>query len=139
MQYFRAIRIGLYVTVGCVVQGPVLAESKYPAAYFEPYIVYQAPEIAAQRAQDSQPSHDASNAVAEAQPEASDPYPAAYFEPLIVYQDANLIAAVTVQSAAQSKPAPGGKTAGAKRDKSPAAAMGTPIPAKDRGGVPGGV
>ncbi|MGH8475400.1 MAG: hypothetical protein ACRER2_06450, partial [Methylococcales bacterium] len=41
--------------------------------------------------------------------------------------------------AAQSKPAPGGKTAGAKRDKSPAAAMGTPIPAKDRGGVPGGV
>ncbi|MGH8555910.1 MAG: hypothetical protein ACRESZ_00325 [Methylococcales bacterium] len=133
MQYFSTIRMGLYFAIGFAFQGPVLAENKYPAAYFEPYIVYRAPEIAGQPPADSQNNAAAQTA---AEPEAEDPYPAAYFQPVILYQDKELIAARTEQPAAEPEPAPGEKpAASAKKGKSPAA---TPAPASERGGVPVG-
>lgn len=111
MQYRKAVRIGLITAMGFFMQGAVLAEADYPAAYFEPYIIYQAPEITGTEASpvesdgSEEPSTDAALASGEV-----DPYPAAYLQPVVVYQDKELIAAlakrqktVRVQASAKVK------------------------------------
>lgn len=102
MKSFSALRVALFFGTALGVQAPVLAEADYPAAYFEPYIVYQAPEIAenASAGESSAAEESAS------EPAEESPYPAAYYEPVIVYQDQELIAAGEKRKAAESKPAP---------------------------------
>jgi hypothetical protein len=136
MQQFSTVRIALFLTLGFVVQNPVLAEDDYPAAYFKPYIVYQAPEVIATNAPTEQQSAapETAPAASAAEPKAADRYPAAYYEPVIVFQDKDLIEAQAAsQTAAEAAPAP--KPAGpAKKKPSTAAAA----PASEKGGVPVG-
>lgn len=135
MQNFSVIRIALVLTIGFVWQAPVLAETDYPAAYFKPYIVYQAPEIAG-----NTPAGE-SNATAEAAatPAAADPYPAAYFQPVIVYQDKDLIAAETASPAAKPAPAPVEKPRTTAKNLQSSPVTPAPAPSGDGGGVPVGV
>ncbi len=58
------------------------AEGKYPAAHFEPEVIYQAAET-----------------TPAATPAGGSAYPAAYFQPEVVYQDQDLIKAVGPQPA----------------------------------------
>ena len=109
MNHFSVARIVLILTSLLLGFGTVQA-AEYPAAYFQPYIVYQAPEIAEQAAQVEAesaavaepesvgtPVVAAEETLAEEESSAEDPYPAAYFQPEIVYQDQEQIAALTKQ------------------------------------------
>ena len=121
MKSFTAVRVAIFLTTAFIVQTSVLAETEYPAAYFEPYIVYQAPEVVG-------------NAPAESEAGASEqaeenPYPAAYYQPVIVFQDKELIAAKEKQKAAKPKPAPAQKA-------KPSPAVSAPPPVTDEGGFP---
>jgi len=89
----------LFLAAGVFLSGQALADDQYPAAYFEPYIVYQAPEIAGGTAGGNKnDSLEESSEGGVSVPEERDPYPAAYFQPVIVYQSEELIAALEVQS-----------------------------------------
>lgn len=132
MQYSSAIRMGLQFAVGFMFAGQALAEGDYPAAYFEPYIVFQAPEVKAEASSSNEAEASTPTAV-ETESEASDPYPAAYFEPKVVYQDEGLLLAVANPPAVKSGAAPAKKSRKAKTEE-PAS---TKIADKDRGGVPG--
>jgi hypothetical protein len=140
MQYPSAIRFGIFCAIAVVFPGPVLAENEYPAAYFEPYIIYQAPEIA-EKAAAATGSSTAETAPAEAasEPAAENPYPAAYFEPVIVYQDKDLISAQEKQSAAEPEPAPVPKSEASGKKNNPGPAEAAPVPASEKGGVPVGM
>ncbi|MGR9106447.1 MAG: hypothetical protein ACU843_05895 [Gammaproteobacteria bacterium] len=132
MQPGSLIRFVLYFSITLAVSAPVLAESEYPAAYFQPYIVYQAPEIAG-KPESSGASEAAQEATAEVE---EDPYPAAYFQPVIVYQDQERIAADSVQKAPE--PAPVTKRSGPAPAAKPAAAQET-APITADGGFPSSV
>ncbi len=78
------------------------AEGEYPAAHFEPEVIYQAPE-AVSSVESPAPTTDAD-------------YPAAHFEPKVIYQDPTLIESVRAQ------PVPPPAAAPAETERSPAAA-----------------
>jgi 5,6,7,8-tetrahydromethanopterin hydro-lyase len=91
----------LFVTASLAFQGLALAEGEYPAANFEPYIVYQAPGIAGDTSAGSE--NDSSQKTSEggvSVVEEKDPYPAADLQPVIVYQEEEVIAAQKAQPAA---------------------------------------
>jgi hypothetical protein len=99
MKTKKSILTLLFLAAGVSLSGQVLADDQYPAAYFEPYIVYQAPEIAGGTVGGNK--NDSLGEASEggvSVPEERDPYPAAYFQPVIVYQSEELIAALAVQS-----------------------------------------
>ncbi len=140
MQYPNAIRFGLFFAVAVIFQGPVQAENEYPAAYFEPYIIYQAPEVAGNASAESESSPSgAAPAEAPSEPQEVNPYPAAYFEPVIVYQDKDLIAAQAKQQAAKPEPAPAGKPEASSETRNPAPAEAASPPVSEKGGFPIGV
>lgn len=99
MQITKITRTGLALVLSVGIQPLVNAESDYPAADFEPYIVFQAPEIA-EAASEKQATPEA-----EAAPAEASPYPAADFQPFIVFQDEALIAAQEKSLAAAKKAA----------------------------------
>ncbi|MGH8548303.1 MAG: hypothetical protein ACRERU_06840 [Methylococcales bacterium] len=136
MHYPIVIRLGLFFAIAVVFQGPVAAASEYPAAYFEPYIVYQAPEIAGKP-----PTDTGNNASEEAPsgPTEENPYPAAYFQPVIVYQDPDVIAAQAKQKAALPEPVPALKPDASAKQNNPAPAESAPAPLSEKGGVPVGI
>ncbi len=90
----KTIILGLTVAVMAVTSFAVLADSKYPAADFEPQVIYLDKNLAAQS---SAPASNAqapvacpTNTVASAAPKAAadefDPkYPAANFQPKVIY------------------------------------------------------
>jgi hypothetical protein len=99
MKTKKSILTLLFLTAGVSLSGGVLADDQYPAAYFEPYIVYQAPEIVGGIAGGTK--NDSLGKTSEggvSVSEVEDPYPAAYFQPVIVYQSEEVIAALKAQS-----------------------------------------
>jgi hypothetical protein len=132
MQYFRTIKIGLVFIIGFFIQGPVLAESDYPAAYFKPYIVYQAPEIAGKTSAESASEEAAAEPASEAPEAEEEPYPAAYYEPVIVFQDKDAIAGQAAQAAA----APAKKAGNGPGEAKSAPAKPAAPPITDDGGFP---
>ncbi len=97
MRNIYVIRAGLIILLASTFQASAGTE-EYPGAYFEPKVLYQAPEIKAappaEPAQEQSSPPVASNATS--QPAEADPnYPGAYFSPKVVYQDPKLIAATT--------------------------------------------
>jgi hypothetical protein len=90
----KTIILGLAVAVMAVTSFTVLADSKYPAADFEPQVIYIDKNLAAQS---SAPASNAqapvacpTNTVASAAPQPAadefDPkYPAANFQPKVIY------------------------------------------------------
>ncbi len=91
MHYKKLIQITLVLALNLGFQIHAYADSEYPAAYFEPYIVYQAPEIVAAAAV-AAPVGAAVQVSADTQAETNGQYPAANFEPYIVFQDLEAIA-----------------------------------------------
>jgi len=71
------ILLGLAMAAGYTLSSPALASEKYPAANFQPTVIYI----------------DKSAVAATEPEEAIDPkYPAANFQPKVIYSDANLTA-----------------------------------------------
>lgn len=136
MRYVKTMRICLVMAMSFVFQGSVWAESDYPAAYFEPVIVFQAPEIAAAAAtvvESDTSGESVDNTVAETV--AVDPYPAAYFQPEIVFQDKEWIAAhAKKQKAAGAPTSSKVRGSGTPQKKSSANPQSAPI--TDDGGFP---
>ena len=82
----------LFLAAGVSLSG--LAFGEYPAANFEPYIVYQAPEIVRSTVAGSENDFaEKASEVSVSVVKEKDPYPAAYFQPVIVYQAEEVIAA----------------------------------------------
>ena len=93
-----------FLAVGVSLSG--LAFGEYPAANFEPYIVYQAPEIVGATAAGSEnDSAEKASEVSVSVVKEKDPYPAAYFQPVIIYQAEEVIAAQEIQPGAKNVPA----------------------------------
>jgi hypothetical protein len=114
MKTKKSILTLLFLAAGVSLSGLTFAEGAYPAANFEPYIVYQAPEIAGDTA--AWTENDSSEKTSEGSVsvvEGKDPYPASHFQPVIVYQAEEVIAAQETQPEAESVP-----VAAATADKS---------------------
>ncbi len=86
--------IGMMMLSCLAVQVHAGGDSDYPAAYFEPVITYQDPELISSVADESPaPAQvDSENTTEDSAPEQDNRYPAAYFEPVIVFQDSDYIA-----------------------------------------------
>ncbi len=81
----------------------------YPAAYFEPIITYQDPELISSNTNAAEPEATVDDLQAESdntEAGKDDRYPAAYFEPVIVFQDLDAINKMPVS---KSKPTPKAK------------------------------
>lgn len=107
MQQLQLKISGLLVLALFGFQAQAGGNSDYPAAYFEPIITYQDPELVLSDANaaelqatvdDSQEESESSSAGAG----KDDRYPAAYFEPVIVFQDLD---AINKMPASNPKPA----------------------------------
>lgn len=140
MHNFSVVRIAFIVISSLAILGAVQAEEEYPAAYFKPYIVYQAPEIAEQAAAESSSTVADVAVAAEAEEQAADPYPAADFKPEIVYQDQEQIAALDQGSASNESV---GSAEPEKAEATPAEAAAftpaAPVVISDEGGFPSSV
>ncbi len=93
------------------IQAQAGENSDYPAAYFEPIITYQDPELVSSdvKAAESEATVDDSQAESDSTESGKDDrYPAAYFEPVIVFQDLDAINKMPVS---QPKPASKAKKA----------------------------
>ena len=101
MKTKKSILTLLFLAAGVSLSGLALAEGAYPAANFEPYIVYQSPEIAGDTAAGSEEKTSADSVSVV---EEKDPYPAAHFQPVIVYQAEEVIAAQETQPEAERVP-----------------------------------
>jgi hypothetical protein len=101
MKTKKSILTLLFLAVGVSLSG--LAFGEYPAANFEPYIVYQAPEVVGATAAGSE--NDSVKEVSEVSfsvVKEKDLYPAAYFQPVIIYQAEEVIAAQEIQPGAEN-------------------------------------
>ena len=95
------------MTLSCVaVQVHADGDSDFPAAYFEPVITYQDPELISSPAEEIPLLAQAApeNTTEDHSPEQDNRYPAAYFEPVILFQDSDYIAAQKAASSSKSKP-----------------------------------
>jgi len=92
------------------------AETKYPAANFQPEVIYQDSEYIGKQGGQAKAASKAKAAPAKAS-RADSRYPAANFEPEIVYQDAEQIEKVA-RAAATTRRAPSAGVSGAEAGKS---------------------
>ena len=97
MQQLQLKIAGLILLSALGTQAQAVKDSDYPAAYFEPIILYQDPEIVSSNAK----AEPAAEQLPATESNKDDRYPAAYFEPVIVFQDFD---AINKLSAYHAKP-----------------------------------
>jgi hypothetical protein len=83
----KKIILGLAIAIGVIgsVNAAAAADDKYPAANFEPSVIYMDKDIAPQAPKD-------------------DKYPAANFEPKVIYQNSEVSSGISDQAAEQYDP-----------------------------------
>ncbi|HHJ38725.1 MAG: hypothetical protein AXA67_03120 [Methylothermaceae bacteria B42] len=113
MRNQHVIQAGLIILLSNTFQAHA-GTDEYPGAYFEPEVIYQAPDIKTEAPTEStqeQPSPATASNDTATVTDADPNYPGAYFSPKVIYQDPKLIEATAKAPAMSEEPtAPEGET-----------------------------